>query len=302
MINFFYYVLDKADKEKHFKIRLKLYKYLTIAANVYLKIRYDVFGKLGGKPGISKSGKDDLIISLTTFPARIKTVHLTINTLLNQTVKPDRIILWCSDEQFDDIEKLPKRLLRLRKRGLEIRFCSDDLKGHKKYFYTLKEFPNAKIITVDDDAIYPNYLVEKLINKSKEFPNCIICNRGHEITKSDGKIQEYKDWVKEAVYLQKPTYSLCPTGVGGVLYPQKCLDDEIVNVENLKKCALSADDLWLHAMAVKKGTKAVYTEQFPQWLFLVGGSQKETLAQTNVHNNHNDIVLRNILSEYEINI
>ena len=45
------------------------------------------------------------IVSLTSFPARINTAHLAINTLLQQTFKPDRIILWLASEQFAKKEK-----------------------------------------------------------------------------------------------------------------------------------------------------------------------------------------------------
>ena len=49
--------------------------------------------------GVTTEKRDTrLIVSLTSFPARIKTVHQTINTLLRQTVKPDHIILWLSED------------------------------------------------------------------------------------------------------------------------------------------------------------------------------------------------------------
>ena len=35
-----------------------------------------------------------LIVSLTSYPARFKTLGLTIRSLLDQTVKPDLIVLW----------------------------------------------------------------------------------------------------------------------------------------------------------------------------------------------------------------
>lgn len=51
-----------------------------------------------------------IVVSLTSFPARIKKVHIVIESLLNQTIKPDKIILWLSKEQFEHYYVLPSKL------------------------------------------------------------------------------------------------------------------------------------------------------------------------------------------------
>ena len=43
---------------------------------------------------------EEVIVSLTTFPARISTVWITIETIFRQEVMPDRIVLWLAKEQF----------------------------------------------------------------------------------------------------------------------------------------------------------------------------------------------------------
>ena len=285
------------NETKNQRIKVKLYSYLGFLANLYIQMKYFwVFWM--AKDYQRKADQDSqIIVSLTTFPARIEKVYLTIFSLMEQTVKPSKIILWLADTQFLSEEMLPSALLRLRKRGLEIRFC-DDLKSHKKYYYTLREFSTFTIITVDDDVLYPPNTIEKLIEKSKQYPDCICCNRGHEITFTDGKINAYSEWVKEAVYLNKPSMILCPTGVGGVLYPPGSLHRDCLDKEKIIQNAIMADDLWLKWMALLQGTKAVYTDGFPQWLFLVIGTQKETLAKTNVHGNNNDNVISNMLKLY----
>ena len=42
---------------------------------------------------ITNEYKNNVIISLTSHPGRINTVHLTIESLLNQTLKIDKVIL-----------------------------------------------------------------------------------------------------------------------------------------------------------------------------------------------------------------
>ena len=42
----------------------------------------------------------ELIVSLTSYPKRFDILPITIQSLLNQTVKPDRIILWLYEKDY----------------------------------------------------------------------------------------------------------------------------------------------------------------------------------------------------------
>ena len=56
-----------------------------------------------------------VIISLTSYPARIDTVHLTIRSILRQTVQADKILLWLSIEEFPNkYADLPQNLLLIK--------------------------------------------------------------------------------------------------------------------------------------------------------------------------------------------
>ena len=113
--------------------------------------------------GLTPQASPKVIVSLTTFPKRINRIWIVIESILNQTIGPDKIILWLSEEQFKDINDLPSNLLKLTGRGLDIRFVKEDLKSYKKYYYSFKEYPNDIIITVDDDIIYPNNMIANLL-------------------------------------------------------------------------------------------------------------------------------------------
>lgn len=97
-----------------------------------------------------KYGNTEIIVSLTTYGRRLYRVHLTIESLMQQSMKANRIVLWLSDE-FKDT--LPQTLLKQTKRGLDIRYCKD-IRSYTKLVPSLREFPEATIITVDDDIIY----------------------------------------------------------------------------------------------------------------------------------------------------
>ena len=43
--------------------------------------------------------------SLTSFPQRMYEIHYTLYSLLTQTIKPAKVILWLGREQFPNLEK-----------------------------------------------------------------------------------------------------------------------------------------------------------------------------------------------------
>ena len=104
----------------------------------------------------------EVIVSLTSFGKRIFDVYLAIESFMQGTIKPNKIILWLSENEFNG-KMLPHTLQLQQVRGLEIKFCKD-LRSYKKLIPSLKLYPDACIITIDDDVIYEYDIVERLVN------------------------------------------------------------------------------------------------------------------------------------------
>lgn len=104
------------------------------------------------------NGDRELIVSLTSYGCRVNSVALTIESIFQQTVKPNRIILWLSSDEFLCLEDLPYSLRKLQERGLDILFC-EDIRSFKKLIPTIKLYPEADILTIDDDVLYPRLLI-----------------------------------------------------------------------------------------------------------------------------------------------
>ena len=246
---------------------------------------------------LPKSGRDiKIIVTLTTFPARIRIVGETLLSLFNQTLPPDRIVLWLAEEQFPKRERsLPKEILEFRRYGLEIRWCAD-LKAHKKYFYALQTFPNDILITVDDDVIYDKELVEELYSSYQKFPHAVSARRAHKILFDEaGEPLPYDRWIKEyPSEIFVPRFDLIATGAGGILYPPGCLSEITTDDDAIRQTCLFGDDLWLKAMQMLQGTPLVPVS-VPSPLRIVQGSQDVALWRTNVDNNENDTQLSAIL-------
>ena len=188
------------------------------------------------KLGINtKKRKEKIIVSLTSYPKRINVVWITIETLLQQTVKPDEVILWLADSQFKEIEELPEELKALQKRGLTIRFC-DDLKSHKKYFYVLQEYKNDLVILTDDDMFYPKDMIERLLKLHEKYPKDICTMTGQVITPSfDSKPSEWRNPKSEEKFIHSDQIQIF-TGSGS-LYPPNSLSKEVFNKKLIKEGA-----------------------------------------------------------------
>lgn len=300
MITFVYKTLLELSKRgKDSALLFKYFrKFSKLLINIFYPIYYSVFSRK--KIGVDPSNPNNIIISLTSFPARINHIWLCIETLLRQDLKPNKVILWLAKDQFKGIESLPPKLLKLQKRGLTIRFC-DDLRSHKKYYYTMKENPDANIIIVDDDMYYPKDLIRRLMETSRKYPNVICCNRGHYMQLEGNEIKPYSQWIRKK-QLRFPSYELCPTGCGGVLYPPGSLNEEVFNKSAIKDLCLNADDLWLKIMSLRNGTLAVKTDPDMIDFIDIIITQKVKLTDSNVGSDMNDIQLNNILDSYQINL
>lgn len=241
---------------------------------------------------------DFLVVSLTTFPARIGYVHMAIKSLLNQTVKPGKIILWLAKEQFRGVE-IPPQLQELCAYGLEIRYCDEDLLAHKKYYYAMQEFPNKLIVTYDDDIIYPEDSLEKLLKMHEQHPRAIICNRGREIAMENDSVAPYRYWkVSGRVPAGIPTFRIMASTGAGTLYPPHCMPEETFDIEKIRSLALTADDLWMKAMSILGGVPVVKSQTRGKALCVSKGKQDITLAHQNVDQSLNDRVMQDLLAHY----
>ena len=235
---------------------------------------------------------DSVIISLTSFPGRIDKVYLCINSLLRQSVRADKIILWLAKEQFPS-GNIPKKLSDLINEQFEIRYC-DDLKSYKKIFYTAQEYKDDVIITVDDDTLYPEDWLVELVKTYQSNRDKVCCYRAHKMTLENGHIGSYSSWVGLSPDEVGPSRLLVPIGVGGVLYPPHYFDAVEFDFSLIREMCPTADDLWLKAIGLKNGYEAVKVYPNSKEWFTIKSSQRESVMQSNVGKNLNDVSMKNL--------
>ena len=253
------------------------------------------------KPGITLQKREQrIIVSLTTYPKRIKTIWLTIETLMRQSVKPDEIVLWLAASQFEDgLCSLPENLLRLQDRGLTIRFC-DDLRSHKKYYYALQEYPKDLVILTDDDMFYPRDTIQKLIRMHKKWPNDSCCITAQVIEPNFQAMPSlWRNPRLDEHNLQHTSQIQAFTG-SGTLIPPDALPSETFEKEIFQHLCFYADDLWITFMAQRNGTKISTLKKWRPFPICIYGTAEGSLYYINGEGKQNDIQWQNLLDYYGV--
>lgn len=252
--------------------------------------------------GLEKEKREQkLIVSMTSFPARIEAAAKVVKQMMIQTIRPDEIILWLSEEQFPEKEKqLPQELLDLRGYGLTIGWCQGDMKAYKKFLPAMKAYPEDLIMIIDDDLVYPVDFVEKLYEAHQHFPDGIIASRVHEIGLDEqGKIAPYGTWKKQCSYDRYQTRDdWFFTGGAGTLFPPHVFDEELFDEALIKEICPWADDIWLNVHAAINHVPIVNTA-LNHKLARIDGTQEECLQKINWDRNENDIQLHKVVDRYK---
>lgn len=234
-----------------------------------------------------------LIVSITSYPPRFKSLHLSVICLLRQTTKPDAIILWIAE---NDIDKLPYNVRKLKKYGLKIKKC-EDYKSFKKIIPALKEYPDAFIVTADDDLYYWSTWLEELVLSYISKPTDVICHRAHRILLDDqGTLLPYSDWSKE-ISFEEESINLFPTSGAGVLYSPAIFYDDAIRNDIFMRLAPTSDDVWLYWMHSLTGSsiRTLGAKKLTTWL----SSQVVSLYSTNCGDElMNDFAIKNMCNKY----
>jgi hypothetical protein len=226
------------------------------------------------------------VVSLTTYGRRAQSVHLAIESIARGVTLPSRLILWLDDAAV--FANLPRQLLRLQRRGLEILQCKNH-GPHKKYYPYVEseQVFNHPLATADDDVIYPRRWLAELLNAHDQFPHCVNCYRARVMTLRDGEIAPYRKW--PLCQSTEPSFATVATGVSGVIYPGALLEELKRAGTGFETRCPRADDLWLHARAIRSGFQIRQIQPEPIHFPLIPGTQVTSLyAENCAHDDGND--------------
>lgn len=251
-----------------------------------------------------EAGQKKVIVSLTSFPAAIPLAVQAIQSILDGSVKPDKVILYLTASQFPE-GKIPQELSDLRDKNplFEVRFYEENIRSYTKLVPALKDFPCDIIVTVDDDILYHKNLLRRLLSFHKKYPDAIIGHRCRNLALNApySAWKRYK-WHRFILRSLRPKFTDVQTGVGGVLYPPNSLKAEMLDSKIFMDLAPTVDDIWFWAAAVANGTKI---KQIPFGFYDPHGLEKPrgmSLADINIHDgvDVNRAVLEKIFEKYPL--
>lgn len=228
-----------------------------------------------------------VIVTLTTIPSRFKHIKYVLVSLLQQSIKPDEIVLSlpmesirepCEGDPYKVDEKITEEL---NKMGVTIWRTKRDYGPATKLLGLLeREMPKkldknkeALIITVDDDKHYYKDCVKNLLDGWKRNMDCVVCRKGSvikQLSRKDktylskksffDKINRYHEMVYLGNQVKQDTELSVVFGTGGVLYKASFFDETVFDYKKEDssfpdKEIFLTDDVYLSGYLGKKGIK-----------------------------------------------
>ncbi len=193
-----------------------------------------------------------VVVSLTTIPDRIAHIGPTLLSLLDQTRRPDSIVLNLPSHarREDRRYAIPSFLEALD--VVERIDCGEDRGPATKLLPTLEREadPDTRIIVVDDDQVYPRNLVETLVGWSERLPDAAVCSRGFRIPA--GFDIENRDTLY-GTHLREPARIEIMQGSAGFLVRPRFFDARVFDYADAPPEAFFVDDVWFAGRLARSG-------------------------------------------------
>ncbi|TQI75644.1 hypothetical protein FHT98_3428 [Bosea sp. AK1] len=195
------------------------------------------------------STAEPITISLTTIRARLPTLHLTLESLAQQSYPSLTIRLYVSRDAFlldEGIDALPDACMRVIEEHaprIEVHFVRN-IGSYRKLVPLLEERlgQSSLVVTADDDTLYPPSWVSDLYFHYR-LQNCIVCYRGHQMAYDDSGWINYRSWMRRPPGASRSVLNL-PTGKDGVLYNTIFFHPDVLDMQRGVALARTVDDLW----------------------------------------------------------
>ncbi|WP_062077803.1 hypothetical protein [Demequina globuliformis] len=236
----------------------------------------------------------DVTVALTSFPARIHDVWVTLESLRRQSVRARRVCLVLAEEEFPS-RRLPASVTEA---GVDVVWVNGNARSYKKLIPVVHAIPDSTIVTVDDDTIYPSQWLASLVAAGAQHPGAIVGNRGTEILRDEHGARAYAEWPRATTQSAHPLLK----GNGGILYPRGTIGPAFADTETALRICPTADDLWFWAAAQASSVPVRMAASGRQDYSTVRRSQKHSLRQVNVEGGANDRQFAAVVRHFDIDL
>ena len=172
-----------------------------------------------------------VIVTLTSYRERLSNLPVVLDTVFSQTIPPDLIVLNLAYEESvqDDV------LAYLEQHHVEINRVPDT-KVYKKLIPTLIKYPEACVISIDDDFLYPKDMISDFLAIHQKYPQFPISGN------------------REILFGMK-----CHCGCAS-LTKAEYFGDYLYQIDDAVLCNCPADDISYTYFATKAGHPYIQTE------------------------------------------
>ena len=223
-----------------------------------------------------------IIVSLTTLPSRINKIHKVIESILNNTIKPD--VIYINIPKFSKKEKkeyiIPDNIKNIER--VIINIIDEDYGPVTKIYPTLlkENDPESIIICIDDDKEYDKNLINHLVMSSEKYNNKCICITGwNYINLGFIALPFITHFFKNIV--NKVNILQC---YNGVLYKRKFFQDDFKDYLKLKKC-FTVDDILISKYLKDKNIEILSIPYYFKNIDIDISSNNFKLGSFNLSNN-----------------
>lgn len=201
-----------------------------------------------------------VVVTLTTTAARAHGLRPVIASLLDQTEQPDRIVLALPRRSLSGAPYPDIATLNLPA-GVETIEC-DDIGPATKLLPALRAEPDAVLIVVDDDVIYPDRFVETLLRAHRENRQAAFGYRGVCLMPGT-PFRELDHVFASGVSAETKVDVLF--GTWGYLVPPGALGDAVHDLAAAPEGVRWVDDVWISGHLARAGVPRFVppADQFP---------------------------------------
>lgn len=269
--------LNDADNSKDFA------RYVECAREAFKKKFPE---KCKYERGFVGAWNEDIVVSMASYPARINGVAGVWKSVLNQkTQEPFRCVLVLFDGDFPD-KKLPYDLQELIDCGLvELMWYPRNIRSHLKLLPVIKRYPEANIITIDDDMYKPQGWLQGIIDDHKKHPEDVISTsftffldsemKWGRMLDLNQKVSRGKNDVPSLVF----NFARICSGHGTLFPAHTFTDKRFFDEDAMMQIAPTCDETWMWCFAMISGkyfrqTSWVYDES----AYTLAGTQQMPTA------------------------
>lgn len=253
-----------------------------------------------------------ITVNITTTHNRLNLCSQTLWSLLNQSVLPEKIVVWVSKEAYlidQGIDREPDwvRDLNKIKNLIEFRWTANT-GPYRKLFPALATASEDQIIVyADDDTIYKENWLHLLVSKFQEHNEEKIVASRIRLSRRNlfGRHKTYMLWPVSQKEIELDRDYLI-TGVGGVILKKKHIREAFLNNQDYLKVCPKSDDFWISEIIAQSRTPVLaYPEAMHEILFIkheYGLERQNTLVSHSLTGKALDRVKINTLGRLGVSI